>query len=303
MGHPEPSRTPRGCIRLGREGLSSRSASRSEDCNTWRTSLHAQPTLPVVCLGLACCSLVVVRSEPPALSPDGPGPSADPIPPIPLDRGIRTGPGRRIASDRIGPGGCHELRTRQSWQSHAAVAGLASGALGSRRRRRAVARAARPRGRPFTATCPARSLVLRPRTASSGWHDVPAARRAFVFWSLYHAFGGARGLVVGQVLAAGIGFGALAWGTRRESSSGTTLAVCGIVLVGALPAAVVTDVSLFSLAAFFPGCGSRYSESEAPTRRAPPRLARGAAARGLGQLCTAAYLSGCGARLGCYSWS
>ncbi len=86
--------------------------------------------------------------------------------------------------------------------------------------------------------------------ASSGWHDVPAAAQ-LVFWALYHALGGARGLVVAQVLAAAIGFGALAWGMRRESSSGTTLAVCGIVLVGALPATAVTDVSLFSLA-FFP---------------------------------------------------
>ncbi len=101
---------------------------------------------------------------------------------------------------------------------------------------------------------------------TSGWHNVPAAAE-LLFWGLYHVLGGARGLVVAQALAAAIGFGALAWGIRREASSGTTLAVCAVVLAGALPAAVVTGVSLFSLALFPVLLALLEAETRTPSRR------------------------------------
>lgn len=85
---------------------------------------------------------------------------------------------------------------------------------------------------------------------TSGWHDVPAAAE-LLFWGAWHALGGGRGLVALQSLAAAVGFGALAWGLRRHASSGSVALVSAIVLAGSLPAAVVTGVSLFSLA-FFP---------------------------------------------------
>src|ERR1700692_86695 len=44
-----------------------------------------------------------------------------------------------------------------------------------------------------------------------GWHDVPAGAE-LVFWTLYRALGGVRGLVVAQAAAAAVGFGALAAG-------------------------------------------------------------------------------------------
>jgi hypothetical protein len=101
---------------------------------------------------------------------------------------------------------------------------------------------------------------------TSGWHNVPAAAE-LLFWCLYQALGGARGLVVAQAAAAGVGFGALAWGVRREGSSGTTLAVCGVALVGALPAVAVTGVSLFSLALFPVLLALLETETRAPSRR------------------------------------
>jgi hypothetical protein len=84
---------------------------------------------------------------------------------------------------------------------------------------------------------------------TAGWHDAPAAAE-LLFWSAWHALDGARGLVAWQVLAAATGFGALAWGLRREAKSGAVLAVSAVVLVGSLPAVVVTALALFSLALF-----------------------------------------------------
>jgi hypothetical protein len=83
-----------------------------------------------------------------------------------------------------------------------------------------------------------------------GWHDVAAAAQ-LLFWAVYSAFGEERGLVLLQTIAAAVGFGALARGLRRETTGGTVLVVCAIVLAGTLPAVAVTSVSLFSLA-FFP---------------------------------------------------
>jgi hypothetical protein len=85
---------------------------------------------------------------------------------------------------------------------------------------------------------------------TSGWHNVPAAAE-LLFWAAWHALGGGRGLVLWQVLGAAVGFGALAWGLRRQSSSGSVVLVSAVVLLGSLPAVVVTSFSLYSLA-FFP---------------------------------------------------
>ncbi len=101
---------------------------------------------------------------------------------------------------------------------------------------------------------------------SSGWHDVPAGAE-LLFWGAWHALGGGRGLVVWQALAAALGFGALAWGLRREASSGTVALVCAIVLAGSLPAVVVTGVSLFSLALFPLLLALLEADSRAPGRR------------------------------------
>jgi hypothetical protein len=84
---------------------------------------------------------------------------------------------------------------------------------------------------------------------TGGWHDAPAFAQ-LLFWSAWHTFGGGRGLVVWQVLGAATGFGALAWGLRREASSGAVAVVCAVVLAGSLPAVVVTAFALFSLALF-----------------------------------------------------
>lgn len=87
-------------------------------------------------------------------------------------------------------------------------------------------------------------------TASThGWRDVTAGAQ-LIFWALYHAFGGLRGLVVAQALAAGVAFAALAEGLRRQSGEGAALVVSVAVLGGALPAVAVTGVQLFSLALF-----------------------------------------------------
>jgi hypothetical protein len=84
---------------------------------------------------------------------------------------------------------------------------------------------------------------------TNGWHDVPAGAQ-LVFWAAYHAFDGERGLVTLQVTAAAVAFGALAWGVARGSSPGGALLVSLLVVVGALPAVAVTNVSLFSLVLF-----------------------------------------------------
>jgi hypothetical protein len=84
---------------------------------------------------------------------------------------------------------------------------------------------------------------------TNGWHDVPAGAQ-LVFWAVYHAFGGDRGLVLLQAVAAASAFGSLTWGLARQSSLGGALLASLLVVVGALPAVAVTNVSLFSLALF-----------------------------------------------------
>src|SRR5207245_5055167 len=79
--------------------------------------------------------------------------------------------------------------------------------------------------------------------ASNGWHDVPALGQ-LVFWAAYHVFGGIRGLVVLQIIAVAVAFGVLARGV------GDKPVVLVLVLLGALPAVVVTNAGLFSLALF-----------------------------------------------------
>jgi hypothetical protein len=102
--------------------------------------------------------------------------------------------------------------------------------------------------------------------ATSRWHDVPAGAE-LLFWGAWHALGGGRGLVAWQTAAAAFGFGALAWGLRREASSGTVALVCGVVLLGSLPAVVVTGFSLFSLALFPLLLVLLEVDSRAPSRR------------------------------------
>jgi hypothetical protein len=73
--------------------------------------------------------------------------------------------------------------------------------------------------------------------------------------------------VAWQTAAAAFGFGALAWGLRREASSGTVALVCGVVLLGSLPTVVVTGFSLFSLALFPLLLVLLEVDSRAPSRR------------------------------------
>ena len=84
---------------------------------------------------------------------------------------------------------------------------------------------------------------------TSGWHNVPAGAQ-LVFWAAYHALGGERGLVVLQAVGAAVAVGVLAWGLARQSSAGGALLVSVLVVIGALPAVGITNVSLFSLALF-----------------------------------------------------
>lgn len=102
--------------------------------------------------------------------------------------------------------------------------------------------------------------------ATSGWHDVPAVAE-LLFWAAWHVLGGGRGLVAWQTAAAGVGFGALAWGLRREASSGTVALVSGVALLGSLPAVVVTGFSLFSLALFPLLLALLEADSRSPSRR------------------------------------
>src|SRR5579862_1371505 len=100
-----------------------------------------------------------------------------------------------------------------------------------------------------------------------GWHDVPAGAE-LVFWALYHAFGGLRGLVVAQAAAGAISFGALAASLRREAGGGGAVVfVPLLVLAGSLPAFVVVSVSLFSLALFSLLLALLESEARRPSRR------------------------------------
>jgi len=101
---------------------------------------------------------------------------------------------------------------------------------------------------------------------TDGWHDVPAGAE-LLFWASWHALGGVRGLVVWQALATAVGFGALAWGLRREASSGTVTLVCAVALAGSLPAVVVTGLSLFSLALYPLLLALLETDAAAPGRR------------------------------------
>ncbi|MDE3189727.1 MAG: hypothetical protein KGL94_02780 [Acidobacteriota bacterium] len=78
-----------------------------------------------------------------------------------------------------------------------------------------------------------------------GWHDVPAGAE-LVFFALYRALGGLRGIVVAQSAAMAVGFGALAAGLRRNAA----LPVAAVVLAGSIPAVAVAGVQLFSVALF-----------------------------------------------------
>ena len=82
-----------------------------------------------------------------------------------------------------------------------------------------------------------------------GWHDVPAGAQ-LVFWALYQAFGGMRGLVIVQAVAAALAFGALAAGLRREAGDGEAIVLSVVVLIGSVPIVAVTGVQIFSLALF-----------------------------------------------------
>ena len=84
---------------------------------------------------------------------------------------------------------------------------------------------------------------------TSGWHDLPAGAE-LVVWALYRTLGGDRGLVLGQVAAAAVAFGALAEGLRREAPAGGVLVASALVLAGSLPAVVVVGMASFSLALF-----------------------------------------------------
>ncbi|MGH2936340.1 MAG: hypothetical protein ACRDL2_17755, partial [Gaiellaceae bacterium] len=99
-----------------------------------------------------------------------------------------------------------------------------------------------------------------------GWHDVPAAAQ-LLFWGLYHALGGVRGLVAAQVCAAAAGFGTLAAGIRRDAGTGAAIVVSLVVLAGSLPAVVIVNVSLWSLAFFPLLLALVQAESRAPGRR------------------------------------
>ena len=80
--------------------------------------------------------------------------------------------------------------------------------------------------------------------ATTGWHDAPALGE-LVFHGLVW-LGGDRALIVAQVVAAAIGFGALAFGLEERVVG----PVGAIVALGMLPLLLVTRNGLFSLALF-----------------------------------------------------
>jgi len=85
---------------------------------------------------------------------------------------------------------------------------------------------------------------------TSGWHDALAGAQLVVWW-VYRHFGGERGLVALQMLAAGVGLGALALGLRRQARAlGEVIVVCALVVLGGAATILVTRVSLFSLALY-----------------------------------------------------
>ena len=127
---------------------------------------------------------------------------------------------------------------------------------------------------------------------TSGWHNVPAAAELAVLEPLPGARRGPRARRRPSRSCGSRVWRARVRGVRREGSSGTTLAVCGVVLAGSLPAVAVTGISLFSLALFPVLLALLEAETRAPSRRiwlAVPLLAvwgnlHGAAVAGLGLL-------------------
>ena len=101
---------------------------------------------------------------------------------------------------------------------------------------------------------------------SHDWHDVPALAE-LVFWAAFHAFGGARGLVVVQVIAVAVAFAALARGLQRESTVGSAIVVSTIVLLGAPAAVLITSVGALSLPFFSLLLVLLHAETRSPSRR------------------------------------
>jgi hypothetical protein len=83
---------------------------------------------------------------------------------------------------------------------------------------------------------------------TAGWHDALAGAE-LLLWTVYHHLGG-RGLVALQALAAACAFGVTAFGVRRQSTAGSAVLVCVVVLLGSASAVLVARLSLFSLALF-----------------------------------------------------
>jgi hypothetical protein len=84
---------------------------------------------------------------------------------------------------------------------------------------------------------------------TDNWQNVPVLGELIFHW--LHTLFGERGLVLAQVVAALIGFGALMAGLRRQGTSAATATAVGLlVLAGALPLVGVVRNELFSLACF-----------------------------------------------------
>lgn len=85
--------------------------------------------------------------------------------------------------------------------------------------------------------------------ATEGWQNAPAL--AEVLFHLLYSGLGERGLILAQVAAALVGYGALSVGLRREARTpGSILVVSVIVLAGSVVAIVIVRNALFSLALF-----------------------------------------------------
>src|SRR5262249_27648956 len=81
---------------------------------------------------------------------------------------------------------------------------------------------------------------------TEGWQDAPALGLV-VLWAVY-SLGSERGLMLAQIVAAGLAWALLARGLRRQGSTeGTTALVAFVVLVGCLPVVFNVRVWLFSL--------------------------------------------------------
>lgn len=100
---------------------------------------------------------------------------------------------------------------------------------------------------------------------TTGWHDALAGAQ-LLLWTVYHHLG-SRGLVGLQALAAAVGFSATAVGARRQSTAGSALLVCVVVLLGSASAVLVARLSLFSLALFPLLVLLVHEDARAPSRR------------------------------------